>query len=602
MIESVRTSTVRHSPTRPTSTRKAVAGIAVLASVLSACGLFGPDQPDTVSQQFADALNSDDVQAAADLTTDPAAAAAAITAMYDGLGNKDGTFTRTEVQESGDNAGSFTMDVSWPFAPGQEWKYSTTGNATKDGDDWKIAWDPAVLAPGLTNDTTVRYTTTTGTPPKVLAAGGAPLLEQQVVTLVDVEQGADTAAVAALLAPIAPTITAASLQQDLAGAQGKPVTAISLRAEDLAPIEAQLRQLPGVTLAPQTRLLSADKALASPTLAGLGDLWQEGQDASAGWAVQVVGQDGSAKTVAGEAGPDAPDIATTLDLPMQTAAERALADVPQQAAIVALRPSTGAVLAVAQNAPADALGPIALTGLYPPGSTFKTVTTSAALQAGAATPDTVLPCPGTENIEGRQIPNDDEFDLGAVPLHTAFARSCNTTMGRLAVGLPPDALQKAAQQFGLGVDYVTPGLTTVTGNVPIADSSAARVESAIGQGQVTASPFGMAMVAASIANGSTPSPMIVQGQPGTADKTVTPVPANVTADLRTMMRETVTGGTATALQDIPGLLGKTGTAESGSGPAHGWFVGIKNDLAFAVFIATGDSSAPAVQAAGRFLR
>lgn len=602
MIESVRTSTVRHSPIRPTPTRKATAGIAVLATVLSACGLFGPDQPDTVSQQFADALNSDDVQAAAALTTDPAAATAAITAMYDGLGNKDGTYTRTDVQESGDDGGTFTMDVSWPFAPGQEWKYSSTGNATKDGDDWKIVWDPAVLAPGLTDDTTVRYTTTTGTPPKVLAAGGAPILEQQVVTLVNLDQGADTAAVASLLSPIAPTITAASLQQDLAGAQGKPVTAISLRAEDLAPIEPQLRQLAGVTLAPQTRLLSTDKALASPTLAGLGDLWQQGQDASAGWAVQLVGQDGSAKSVAGEQGPDAPDIATTLDLPMQMAAERALADVPQQAAIVALRPSTGEVLAVAQNAPADALGPIALTGLYPPGSTFKTVTTSAALQAGAATPDTVLPCPGTENIEGRQIPNDDEFDLGAVPLHTAFARSCNTTMGRLAVGLPPDALQKAALQFGLGVDYVTPGLTTVTGNVPIADSPAARVESGIGQGQVTASPFGMAMVAASIADGSTPAPMIVQGQPGTADKTAPAVPANVTADLRTMMRETVTGGTATALQDIPGLLGKTGTAESGSGPAHGWFVGIKDDLAFAVFIATGDSSAPAVQAAGRFLR
>ncbi|QSE90066.1 penicillin-binding protein [Rhodococcus pseudokoreensis] len=602
MIESVRTSTVRHSPIRPTPTRKATAGIAVLATVLSACGLFGPDQPDTVSQQFADALNSDDVRAAAALTTDPAAATAAITAMYDGLGNKDGTYTRTDVQESGDDGGTFTMDVSWPFAPGQEWKYSTTGNATKDGDDWKIVWDPAVLAPGLTDDTTVRYTTTTGTPPKVLAAGGAPILEQQVVTLVNLDQGADTAAVASLLSPIAPTITAASLQQDLAGAQGKPVTAISLRAEDLAPIEPQLRQLAGVTLAPQTRLLSTDKALASPTLAGLGDLWQQGQDASAGWAVQLVGQDGSAKSVAGEQGPDAPDIATTLDLPMQMAAERALADVPQQAAIVALRPSTGEVLAVAQNAPADALGPIALTGLYPPGSTFKTVTTSAALQAGAATPDTVLPCPGTENIEGRQIPNDDEFDLGAVPLHTAFARSCNTTMGRLAVGLPPDALQKAALQFGLGVDYVTPGLTTVTGSVPIADSPAARVESGIGQGQVTASPFGMAMVAASIADGSTPAPMIVQGQPGTADKTAPAVPANVTADLRTMMRETVTGGTATALQDIPGLLGKTGTAESGSGPAHGWFVGIKDDLAFAVFIATGDSSAPAVQAAGRFLR
>ncbi len=295
-------------------------------------------------------------------------------------------------------------------------------------------------------------------------------------------------------------------------------------------------------------------------------------------------------------------ISTTLDTGLQLKAENALASIPQQAAIVALQPSTGNVLAVAQNSAADAQGPIALTGLYPPGSTFKTVTTSAALEAGTATPDTVLPCPGTENIEGRQIPNDDNFDLGDVPLHTAFARSCNTTMGRLGVGLPADGLQQTALQYGLGVDYVTPGLTTVTGNVPVADSPAARVESGIGQGQVTATPFGMAMVAASIANGSTPSPMIVQGQPGTADKTAPTVPANVTSDLRTMMRETVTGGTATALQDIPGLLGKTGTAESGNVPAHGWFVGIKDDLAFAVFIATGDSSAPAVQAAGRFLR
>jgi len=349
-------------------------------------------------------------------------------------------------------------------------------------------------------------------------------------------------------------------------------------------------------------LLSVDKTLASPTFSGLSDLWQEGQDKSAGWAVQQVKQNGTVTTVAGQDGPVAPNIATTIDRPLQLAAENALAGVTQQAAIVALQPSTGAVLAVAQNAPADAQGPIALTGLYPPGSTFKTVTTSAALQAGVATPDTVLACPGTENIEGRQIPNDDEFDLGSVPLHTAFAKSCNTTMARMAVGLPADALHKAALQFGLGVDYVTPGLTTVTGNVPDANTPAERVESAIGQGTVTATPFGMALVAASIANGTTPAPMLVKGQPGVADQTVAPAPIEVTEQLRVMMRETVTGGTATSLQDIPGLLGKTGTAETEGGPAHGWFVGIKGDLAFAVFIAGADSSSPAVQVAGTFLR
>lgn len=594
MIEFVRTPTVRRDRVRFVAPALTLAA----AMVLTSCGLGGPDQPQTVAQQFAGALTSDDVQAAADLTTDPAAAAPAITAMFDGLGTKDGVFTVAEAKEEGDDAGTFTLDAAWTFGDGQEWKYSTTGTAR--GEDWRVEWNPALLAPDLTADTTLRYTPTTGAPPQVLAAGGQPILAEQVVTLVNLDKSADPAAVAALLAPVAPTITAASLQTDLA--TGSPVTAITLRAEDLAPIQPQLQALPGVSLVPQTRLLTVDRTLASPVLAGLGELWQQGQDASAGWAVQRVGADGSAETIAGEDGPVASDIETTLDLPMQLAAENALASLPEQAAIVALRPSTGAVLAVAQNAPADAQGPIALTGLYPPGSTFKTVTTAAALQAGGVTADTVLPCPGTANIEGRQIPNDDEFDLGAVPLHTAFARSCNTTMGRLAVGLPPDALTQAALQLGLGVDYVTPGLTTVTGSVPSADTPAQRVESAIGQGQVTATPFGMALVAASIANGSTPAPMLVQGQPGKADQEVAPVPADVLASLRTMMRETVTGGTATALQDISGLEGKTGTAEFGDDPAHGWFVGIRGDLAFAVFVAGGDSSVPAVQAAGRFLR
>ncbi len=74
-----------------------------------------------------------------------------------------------------------------------------------------------------------------------------------------------------------------------------------------------------------------------------------------------------------------------------------------------------------------------------------------------------------------------------------------------------------------------------------------------------------------------------------------------------MMRETITGGTATQLQDIPGLLGKTGTAEymnvqTDDQRAHGWFVGIDGDLALAVFVSDAGSSVPAVDAAGGFLR
>lgn len=110
---------------------------------------------------------------------------------------------------------------------------------------------------------------------------GAELLTQHVVTLVDVAPGADVNAVAALLNPIAPTITPASLSADLAA--GKPFTAVTLRDDDLAPIEAQLTALPNVTLRPQTRLLATDRTLTSPTLAGLSELWQQRMDAAAGW-------------------------------------------------------------------------------------------------------------------------------------------------------------------------------------------------------------------------------------------------------------------------------------------------------------------------------
>jgi len=610
-----------------------VAGIAVSALVLGGCTI-GQTESETeiAAQQFADALTQRNAQAAADLTSDPAAAAAAITQMFDGLAARDATFV---VAGTDSDAGTFTLDADWTLGAepepeaestttpsagamttaaatesdsAQSWSYTTTGGGQAVADGGKIPWDPQLLAPGLTADSTLRYTTLAGGSPQVLDAAGRPLMTEQTVTLVNLDPATipdpagTAAAVAQLVGPVAPTVTPASLQADLAGSQGKTVTAITLRDADFQPIADRLAAIPGVQLVKQARLLTADKAMTSPTLDGLRELWQQGQDASAGWAVQLVSANGSAQRLAGEDGTVQPDIATTLDPTIQGAAQAAIADLPQQSAIVALRPSTGAVLAVAQNPAATAQGPIALTGLYPPGSTFKTVTTSAALQSGSVTPDTVLPCPGSANIEGRTIPNDDNFDLGSVPLHTAFARSCNTTMGALAVALPPTALPHAALQFGLGVDYVTPGLTTVTGSVPPADTPAQRVESAIGQGRVTATPFGMALVAASIAKGSTPAPMLVAGMPGVANTTPAPAPPQVTEQLRTMMRETVTGGTATQLADIADLRGKTGTAEVGDAPAHGWFVGIDGDVAFAVFVAGADSSAPAVDAAGRFLR
>ena len=576
--------------------------LATLIFVLAGCGDDATDRLNTTVHTFADALNKGDASAAAAVTTDPAQASDTLGKLFDSLG-KNPHFEVSAVDRK-DNEATFTLAATWKFGKDDrnQWTYSSTGSASQDGEHWKIGWNPATVAPGLATGPLAYSTLSPDPAARVLDRTGAELLTQQVVTLVNVSPGADVNTVAALLNPIDAGITAESLQTQLSAANGQPVTAVTLRAENLAPIEEALSVMPNVTLAPQTRLLTTDKALTSPALSGLADLWQRATDDATGWAVSAQTSSGSQR-VGGQDPKPVADIASTLDVGMSRAAEDVLSPIATPAAMVVIQPSTGDVLAVGQNAAADAEGPIALTGLYPPGSTFKTVTVSAALQAGQVTPDSVVACPGTENIEGRQIPNDDNFDLGQVPLHTAFARSCNTTMGRLAVNLPPDGLTKAAAQLGLGIDYTAPGMTTVTGKVPVADTSALRVEEGIGQGQVTASPFGMALLAAALAHGSVPSPTIVAGQPGKPDHTPDPLPASVADQVKSMMRETITSGTATQLQDIPDMLGKTGTAEYiDNTHAHGWFVGIDGDLALAVFISDAGSSGPAVDAAGRFLR
>ncbi|HKH51046.1 MAG TPA: penicillin-binding transpeptidase domain-containing protein [Mycobacterium sp.] len=576
--------------------------LVILVLLLAACGDEAADRLNTTVHTFADALNNGDAPAAATVTTDPAQASDTLGMLFESLG-KNAHFEVSAVDRK-DNEATFSLAATWKFGKDgrNRWTYTGTGGAGQDGDQWKIRWDPATVAPGLATGP-LSYSTLTPEPAaRVLDRTGAELLTQQVVTLVDVSPAADVNAVAALLNPLDAGITAESLQTQLNAANGQPVTAVTLRAEDLAPIEEALSALPNVTLAPQTRLLTTDKALTSPTLAGLSDLWQRASDDATGWAVSAKSATGSQR-ISGQDPKPVADITSTLDIGLLRAAEDALAPISTPAATVVIQPSTGDVLAVGQNSAADAQGAIALTGLYPPGSTFKAVTVSAALQAGQVTPDSVVACPGSENIEGRQIPNDDNFDLGQVPLHTAFARSCNTTMGRLAVNLPPDGLTKAAAQLGLGIDYTAPGMTTVTGKVPVADTSALRVEEGIGQGRVTASPFGMALVAAALAHGAVPAPTIVAGHPGKSDRAPDALPASVDDQVKSMMRETITSGTATQLQDIPGMLGKTGTAEYiDSTHAHGWFVGIDGDLALAVFVSDAGSSGPAVEAAGRFLR
>lgn len=569
------------------------------------CSLFGGPEPEDAFNAFADALHRKDSAAAAKDTTDAGASEPAIKSMFDGMG-KNATVDVKATPGDGDNKSTAKLAYTWSFGPGREFRYDTTAIATKVGEDWKIRWAPALLHPKLRQGGTFQFSEDKALLTPVVDRNGQPLLNWQTVGVITLSR--DHLDSAAVLAPVVArfddTITADSIAGEFNGNQDDRVTVVKLREADLGQVADELTQIPGVTVTKQGALLTADPNLHSPAISGLPEVWQKAIDATAGWSVDLVDDQGQpTDELANNAPADTKPVRTTLDPRLQLLAQHAVATDPRPTVLVAIAPSTGAILAAAQNDAANAQGPIAFTGLYPPGSTFKTVTTAAALEKGLAKADSPEPCPGTVTIENRTIPNEDKFDLGTVPLEQAFAHSCNTTMGALADKLPADALPNTAKNLGIGVDFVIPGITTVTGKVPNADTPAQRVENGIGQGTVTVSPFGLAVAEASLAHGSTITPTLLPGQQTSASAPSTPIDQPTADALRAMMRLTVTDGTASALKDIDGLGGKTGTAEFGDNThSHGWFAGIVGDLAFATLVVGGDSSAPAVAVSGDFLR
>jgi cell division protein FtsI/penicillin-binding protein 2 len=295
---------------------------------------------------------------------------------------------------------------------------------------------------------------------------------------------------------------------------------------------------------------------------------------------------------------------------VQNAADAAVAGQPLPTHLVALRPGTGEILAVSSNAAADVSN--ALGGHFPPGSSMKTMTATALLSAGALTPDSPVPCPGTTVVDGREFKNENKFDLGTVPLRTAFAQSCNTTFIQQALTLPDGALAAAASSYGVGADWKLP-VGIFSGAVPAASTGTTKAADAIGQGEVLMSPAQLALVAAAIASGKPAAPVEVVGAEPAGKVPAGKVPAGpgqpVLDGLRSMMREVVLSGTAKALARRGEVYGKTGTAEFGSNTppdAHGWFMGYQlgspqGDVAFAVLVEGGQSSSAAVAVTDAFL-
>ncbi|MFJ6569689.1 penicillin-binding transpeptidase domain-containing protein [Streptomyces sp. NPDC091292] len=297
-------------------------------------------------------------------------------------------------------------------------------------------------------------------------------------------------------------------------------------------------------------------------------------------------------------------VRTTLDPGVQRAAEKALRGMDKNAAIVAVRPSTGEIVAAADNPPTGENR--SLRGRYAAGSDFKVVTAAALIGKGIHE-STPVPCPRYERVNGQSFENQDLFSLPAgSTFRDGFARSCNTGIIGLRDRLDSESLSEAAGWFGIGREWSV-GATTFDGSVPATTSENDKAAAMIGQGRVEASPLVMASVAATVKDGTFRQPVLVPDGVKNRAKATTPLAPAMAAELRSLMRAVVTEGSGKALRGMSGEPGaKTGTAEYGteSPPrTHAWFIGFRGDLAFSVLIEDGGSGgADAGPVAAAFLK
>ena len=403
----------------------------------------------------------------------------------------------------------------------------------------------------------------------------------------------------------------------LAAGSKAPIPVITYRDSDWKPRAEKIEALaPGVIAPTSEQPLAATRTFGQPLLGTVGEVTAEVVQESGGryvagdraglsglqaqYDVQLAGDVGLRVQTSGGKGlfeqpaTDGADVVTTLDPGIQAAAEDALAaaELKVPGAIVAVHVPTGEVLAAA-NSPSTGFDR-ALTGRYPPGSTFKVTTAYAYLTGGITTPTSKVPCPESITVDGREFRNYAGESLSGTPtFFQNFTVSCNTAFVSLADELgrrPHERGQDAGHRGRLGRHPRR--RRRVRGERAghhrrhrrgggIHRSGAHRGLAARARGDVGERRARHVRRAGAR-----------QGHRG--HLAATPLDGGAVAQLRAMMLSVVAGGTGTAQRGAPGgpVRGKTGSAEHGTDPdvpPHVWFTGYQGDVAFAVLVEEGKS-------------
>ena len=607
------------------------------------------DTPERAAAELAAGLAKKDLSAVEFVGATGAEVNALYQPLIAGMGARQPEVTVAGVARQGGSA-TATLTVVWTF-PGvpQKWSYPAEAPLTEEAGRWKTSWRPNILQPQLDGSNRLTQNRLDPERGELLGEGGDPIVQLRPVVRIGIDKSGVGAGVLdasarrlAGLVKIDPKAYAA----EVAAAGPKAfVQAIVYRAADPdRPPNKAVFAIDGALPIEDDQMLAPTRDFARPIIGSVGQATKAIVDASDGAVVagdqvglsglqkrydaQLRGTPGvrvelvAAKPSGSSASPTpspspsagaepvtvfeveavgGKPLTTTLNTGLQTLAERTLAKTRPASALVAIRPSTGAVVAAANNAGTGGQS-IATVGQAPPGSTFKVVSALALLRAGL-NPGSSVTCPRTVTVEGKTFTNYSDYpsgSLGQIPLRTALAQSCNTAFIGQRGKVKGSALAEAAGSLGVGIDYDT-GFPSFFGSVPDDPSATGRAASLIGQGKVQASPLAMAGVVASVEAGQTVLPHLVEGQ--VSKSKAKPLTAEEADQLRQMMRAVVTEGSGRVLAGLGGtVIAKTGTAEYGTKAplrTHAWMIAGQGDLAVAVFVNDGESGS---RTAGPLLR
>ncbi|ABL84095.1 penicillin-binding protein, transpeptidase [Nocardioides sp. JS614] len=605
----------------------ATLALLLVGSALVGCDaaekVTGPD-PDEAAAALAEALVSGDFGAVAFTEGAAADVGAEYAKVVEGMGEVTPAVTATGTDESDAGAATATLSWTWSLA-GEEWSYTTQAPLTEAADEWQVTWSRKVVEPSLGPGTVLDVTPIGGGRGPVLGAGGVALVTDRPVVRFGIDRSQVPAARAAdaarRLARLVGVDPAPYAKQVEAAGEQAYVEAIVFRKDDV-PLEVArgYQAIPGALAVPDDIPLAPTRDFAAPLLGTVGavtaemiekepDKYRVGDQAGLsglqaryddqlqgtdGVVVDAVASDGRERQLFRVDAKQGEPLELTLDERLQLAAERALAGVGPASALVALRTSTGAILAAA-NGPGNDGYNLATYGQLAPGSTFKSVSSLALLRAGL-TPQSVVPCTPSIVVDGKRFENYDDYPSGAlgdIALRTAIANSCNTAVISQRDKLGAGDLAAAAASLGLGIDHDL-GFPAYFGSVEPPASETEAAADLIGQGRVLASPMAMATVIASVQAGHTVVPRLVESVDVSVPDRAKPLSGSEAAALRSMLRAVVTSGSGAGLLDVPGppVIAKTGTAEFERGGkllTHAWMIAAQGDLAVAVFVDLGSS-------------